>query len=185
MKKTKKNFIMRYVLVIVSVLIGIPILLIIGLTIIIGITKSSPEIVLLPKSLPSGFVMEKVYVESPDGTYAFEFINSSQKKFSLTVESNHNLLCTPPPSGSSIERNFIPFNPTGSSIGCASTFTQNSLSSRLYIWKMKSYVLHITVRDGSISDNDALVIASSVTHKLIWLGQYITLKDGTKSYEIK
>lgn len=125
-----------------------------------------------PDYIPLGFsqspVIDKMVGQDSRTHYFIDYTNAQGNKFTLSQlpeGKETDINCSKPVEGSkSPISNFGNFTPTGASIGCMKTVGEETKSAvRAYEWLGQNTVFLITSRNNSISDEEALKVANSLS----------------------
>lgn len=143
-----------------------------------------PYIVVVPKTVPSGFARaESVQSERDENGRFFilTYNNPSGEKFTyhLQLDATESQGCSPPQAEPSFVSDYRVFSPTDSDDGCAMTLTnKDEKKTSVYKWHSGSLQYFIFADNLCISDQEALNIANSLKYQLIFIGGTIDPNTG-------
>jgi hypothetical protein len=128
--------------------------------------------ILKPNYIPPGFsqspAIYKMAGQDSRAHYFIDYVDTQRKKFTLSqlLEGKEtDINCSKPVEGSnSPVSNLGNFMPTGATIGCMKTVGEGTNNEvRSYEWLGQNTVFLITSRNNSISDEEALKVANSLS----------------------
>lgn len=143
-----------------------------------------PYIVIVPKTVPSGFTRAEAVQSERDENgrfFIFTYNNPSGEKFTyhLQLDAPESQGCSPPQAEPSFVSDYRVFSPKDSDDGCAMTLTnKDDKKTSVYKWHSGSSQYFIFADNLCISDQEALNIANSLKAQLIFIGGTIDPNTG-------
>lgn len=181
----KKKIAFKKMLIYFFGLIFLVIILLVGAVLFsTRVLHKRPNLVVVPKAVPSGYVRAGTVQSERDETgrfFIFTYNNFNGERFTyhLQFDAPETKKCSPPLAESSFISDYQVFSPKDSNDGCTMTLTdKDGKKTRVYKWRSDNTQFFVFADNLSVDEQEVLTMANSLKIQLIFIGGYVDPNTG-------